>query len=259
MPLSLLSLEGKRALVTGAGTGLGQQMALGLAEAGAGLVICGRRRPPLEDTADQARAFGVDVTVMPADVTKEDDVQALRAGAGQIDILLNNAGIGDKLGPWTETTMEEWHRVLALNLDAPFRLCQLFAPPMIERHWGRIINVASIYGSVGRDPSRYPEMSNEAPAYFASKHGVHGITHCLAPHFAPYGVCINSISPGMFITEKSAERLGRPIIERLVDGTPMHRLGNQSDLKAAVVFLASPGAQFVTGQNVTVDGGWTVW
>src|SRR5437868_5661977 len=123
MGLSLLSLEGKRALVTGAGTGLGRQMALGLAEAGADLVICGRRREPLEETAGRARALGADVQVITADVTGEEDVQRLAREAGRVDILVNNAG-GGRLKPWLEVTMEDWRQTTAVNLDAPFRLCQ---------------------------------------------------------------------------------------------------------------------------------------
>ncbi len=259
MSLNLLSLEGKRALVTGAGTGLGRQMALGLAEAGADLVICGRRREPLEESAEQIRALGVEAAVIPTDVTVEADLQNLGAKAGRIDILVNNAGVGDFLRPWTEVTPEEWRSVLAVNLDAPFRLCQIFAPPMMERRWGRIINIASIYGSIGGDPRRYPGLAWDIPAYFASKHGLHGVTHYLAPRLAPYGVCINSLSPGMFATEQTDRLLSSAVIERLIDGTPMQRLGNSEDLKAVIVFLASPGAHFITGQDIIVDGGWTVW
>jgi NAD(P)-dependent dehydrogenase (short-subunit alcohol dehydrogenase family) len=256
--LELLSLAGKRALVTGAGTGLGMQMALGLAEAGADLVICGRRRAPLDDCAAQARAFGIDVDVIPADVTVEAELQRIKDGAGRIDILVNNAGFAI-LRPWTEVSLDEWRQVTALNLDAPFRLCQLFAPPMIERGWGRIINIASIYGRVGGDPSRYPGIEWDVASYFASKHGLHGVTHYLAPRLAPHGVCINSLSPGMFPSEQNEERLTPEVNARLIDGTPMKRLGQTDDLKAAVVFLASPGAKFVTGQDIVVDGGWTVW
>ncbi len=258
MSLKLLSLEGKRALVTGPGTGLGRQMALGLAEAGADLVICGRRREPLEATAAHARTYGVNVTVIPADVTQETDLQMLRDGAGQIDILVNNAG-GAHLKTWTEVTLEEWRQVMALNLDAPFRLCQIFAPPMMERSWGRIINICSVYGIIGGDPSRYPGTAWDVPSYFAAKHGVQGITHCLAPRLAPFGVCINSLSPGMFGSEQNDKVFGQDVWQALIAGTPMRRLGEADDLKAAVVFLASPGAKFVTGQNLVVDGGWTVW
>jgi NAD(P)-dependent dehydrogenase (short-subunit alcohol dehydrogenase family) len=256
--LELLSLTGKTALVTGAGTGLGLQMALGLAEAGANLVVCGRRLAPLEECAAQARAFGATVKVIPADVTVEEDVQRLKAEAGQIDILVNNAGFGMQ-GKWTEVSLAEWRQVMALNLDAPFRLIQLFAPPMMERGWGRIINIASIYGSISGDTRRYPGLDWDIPSYFASKHGLHGITHYLAPRLAPHGVCINSLSPGMFPSEQNDDKLTPAVLAALIDGTPMQRLGETDDLKAAVVFLASPGAKFMTGQDLIVDGGWTVW
>ena len=257
--LELLSLRGKRALVTGAGTGLGLQMALGLAEAGADLVVCGRRQAPLEDCAQQAQQLGAAVTVIPADITVEADVLRLQQEAGQIDILVNNAGFG-LLKPWLEVTLADWREVTALNLDATFRLIQLFAPAMMERGWGRIVNIASIYGSIAGDRRRYPGIENwDIPSYFASKHGVQGITHYFAPKFAPHGVTINSLSPGMFPSEQNEERLTAEVKAALVDGTPMQRLGETDDLKAAVVFLASPGAKFMTGQDVIVDGGWSVW
>ena len=258
MGLELLSLTGKRALVTGAGSGLGRQMAEALAEAGAALVICGRRPEPLEAAARDLRRYGVDVAAIPADVTDEHDVRRLQAWAGPVDILVNNAGIAASK-PWTDVTPAEWRQILATNLDAPFRLIQVFAPPMMERGWGRIVNVSSIYGSVGGDPSRYPGTGWDVPAYFASKHGLHGVTRYLAPRLAPHGVCINSLSPGMFPSEQTEQLLGPAVIERLVDGTPMKRLGQADDLKAAVVFLCSPGAKFTTGQDLVVDGGWTVW
>lgn len=256
--LALLSLEGKRALVTGAGTGLGLQMALGLAEAGADLVVCGRRRGPLEACAAQAQDLGAKVTIIPADVTKEEDLARLQAEAGQVDILVNNAGFGMQ-GKWTEVSLDEWREVTALNLDAPFRLIQIFAPPMMARGWGRIINIASIYGSIAGDPRRYPGLDWDVASYFASKHGLHGITHYLAPRLAPYGVCINSLSPGMFPSEQNDDKLTPEVKAALIDGTPMQRLGETDDLKGAVVYLASPAAKFTTGQDLIVDGGWTVW
>ena len=170
MGLALLNLDGKRALVTGGGVGLGHHMALGLAEAGADLVVCGRRRELLEQCAAEAREFGRDVTVIPADITREEDLQVLLRDAGHVDILLNNAGIG-LLRPWDKITREEWHSVTELNVDALFRLCQLFAPPMLERGWGRIINVSSVYGLISGDPNRYPaDMQWDNPAYVVSKH-----------------------------------------------------------------------------------------
>src|SRR5258708_38042841 len=159
---------------------------------------------------------------------------------------------------WSEVTLAEWRQVMALNLDAPFRLCQIFAPPMMERRWGRSINICPIYGILGGDPSRYP-ATWDVPSYFAAKHGVQGITHGLAPRLAPFGVCINSLSPGMFGSEQNDKVYGPEVWQALAANTPMRRLGETDDLKAAVVFLASPGAKFVTGQNIVVDGGWSVW
>lgn len=254
--LALLSLEGRRALVTGAGTGLGRQMALGLAEAGASLTICGRREQPLLECAELARDFGVDVVVSPADVTDESDLQQLVGRAGTVDILVNNAGLAPNQ-PWLEVTRDEWRSVMALNLEAPFRLVQLLAPAMMERRWGRIINVASIYGSLGGDPDRYPP-GWDVPAYFASKHALNGVTRYLAPRLAPHGVCINSLSPGAFDSEQNRGLLTEQTRAAMEQNTPARRMGDVDDLKAAVVFLASPGAAFVTGQILFVDGGWTV-
>src|SRR5205085_480820 len=125
-----------------------------------------------------------------------------------------------------------------------------------ERRWGRIINVSSMYGSFGGDPDRYPP-GWDVPSYFASKHALNGITHYLAPRLAPFGVCINSLSPGAFESEQNADLLSPEIRASMVRNTPARRMGSPDDLKAAAVFLASPGAAFVTGQTLFVDGGWT--
>jgi NAD(P)-dependent dehydrogenase (short-subunit alcohol dehydrogenase family) len=259
MALTSLSLEGLRALVTGAGTGLGLQFAQGLAEAGADLVICGRRPAPLEAAARELRQLGADVQVIQADVTNEPDLARLLAEAGRVDILVNNAG-GGEIKPWRAVSRADWDRLMDVNVWAPFRLIQLFAPPMMERRWGRIINVSSIYGLVGGDPSRYPGVEWDNVPYFASKHGLQGLTHALAPRLAPYGVSVNSLCPGMFPnTENNAGLLSPELEAALIAGTPMRRVGDDLDLKAAVVFLASPGSKFMTGQSLVVDGGWTVW
>jgi NAD(P)-dependent dehydrogenase (short-subunit alcohol dehydrogenase family) len=200
----------------------------------------------------------VDVTVLTADVTREDDLQSLREGAGRVDVLVNNAG-GGELKNWLEVTPEDWRRITAVNLDAPFRLCQLFAPQMMERRWGRIVNISSIYGIVGGDRSRYPGIEWDNAPYFASKHGLQGITHYLAARLAPYGVCVNSLCPGMFPDTENNAGLPQSVRDALIDGTPMRRVGVDDDLKGAVVFLSSPSAKFTTGQSIVVDGGWTVW
>jgi len=258
--LAALSLVGRRALVTGGGGGLGRQMALGLAEAGADVVVCGRRPAALDGTVALGAEMGATMQAIPADITAEEDVLRLGRLAGDVDILVNNAGIGPNQR-WTDVPLSSWRAVFALNVDAMFRLIQLFAPGMLERGWGRIVNIASVYGKMGGNPALYPGLDWDVPAYFASKHAVHGITHYLAPRLAPR-VTINSISPGGFSgsEQNDASGMGSDEMLRAFNAAvPMGRLGGAEDLKAAVVFLASPGAAYVTGQDLVVDGGWTVW
>lgn len=267
--LALLSLEGKRALVTGAGTGLGRSLARGLSEAGAEVVICGRRPEHLDGTVRFITEVGGTCEVVVADVTKEEDVQRLVEAVGRIDILVNNAAIAPDEA-WLTVPLDSWREVIEINLLAPFRLCQVFSPQMMERGWGRIINIASVYGSIAGKPALYPDGWDPA-SYFATKHGIHGITRYLAVRLAPHGVNINSLSPGGVITEdhaaknaagKTDEEL-RAEDERIARFTssevPLGRVGGEDDYTAPVVFLASPGARYMTGQNLIVDGGWTVW
>jgi NAD(P)-dependent dehydrogenase (short-subunit alcohol dehydrogenase family) len=251
-------LEGQTALVTGAGTGLGKAMAVGLAEAGARVCLVGRRSDPLTETADLLAAMGFSPMSIPADVTKEDDVEQLTREAGAVDILVNNAGTSDRQ-PWDNVTREDWDRVLDVNLYAAFRLCQGFAPPMVKAGRGRIINVASVYGSLAPDRSLYPDArSFDVPSYGASKAGLLGLTRHLAALLGPHGVTVNAISPGMMETERTADLIGAETREALVRRTPVRRLGQPADVQAAVVFLASPAASFITGHNLVVDGGFSL-
>jgi NAD(P)-dependent dehydrogenase (short-subunit alcohol dehydrogenase family) len=259
--LPALSLAGKRALVTGSGTGLGKMIALGLAQGGADIVVVGRRRDKLEDTAAKARAIGADVTIVTADITDEADVVRLGAEAGQVDILVNNVGIAPNQH-WTDVPLGQWREVFAVNVDAPFRLCQLLAPGMMERGWGRIINIASVYGRQGGNPALYEPLDWDVPSYFASKHAIHGVTHYLAGRLAPHGVTINDISPGGFTGSEQNEK-SQPATDerskRFFAIVPAGRIGDTDDIQAAVVFLASPGAAYITGQDIVIDGGWTIW
>jgi gluconate 5-dehydrogenase len=257
----LLDLTGRRALVTGAGRGLGRALAVGLAEAGADLVICARTADRLEETARLARAQGGDVTPVVADVTAEADVLRLRDEAGPIDILVNNAG-GAIWQPWETVSLDDWHAAFRLNLDAPFRMIQLFAPAMLERGWGRIINIASVYGSISPD-RRYYHQDWDVSSYFATKHGINGLTHYFATRFADRGVTINSLCPGGIMTEDQDAELPDSDRERLArfqnEMVPMHRLGGADDYVGPAVFLASQASQYVTGQLLVVDGGWSAW
>ena len=176
--MSSAGLSERRALVTGGGTGIGRQLAQTLALAGAEVVICGRRLAPLEEAVTEIASLGGAVSALAADVTSEDDLARI-AAAGPFDILVNNAGYG-RIEPWTEVTPESWHDVLAVNLDAPFRLSQLLVPPMVQRGWGRVVNIASVYGMVTGNPYMYPDFEWDNCAYVTSKHALIGLSKYLA-------------------------------------------------------------------------------
>jgi NAD(P)-dependent dehydrogenase (short-subunit alcohol dehydrogenase family) len=251
-------LSGRRALVTGGGTGIGRQLAQTLALAGADVVICGRRLPPLDEAAAEIGALGGAVTALAADVTSEDDLGRI-AGRGPFDILVNNAGYG-QIGPWTEVTPDDWHDVMAVNLDAPFRLSQLLVPPMVDRGWGRVVNIASVYGLVTGNPYMYQDFEWDNCAYVTSKHALLGLSKYLAVRTGGTGVTVNAISPGMFpFTEANAGRSPEESLRRLRQFTPEGRTGEVRELASALLFLVSLDSTFVTGQNIVVDGGWTLW
>lgn len=255
--LTEFNLDGRVVLVTGGGDGLGRQMTEAFVDAGARVVICGRRVEALDRTVDELSGRAP-IRPIQADVTDPDQVAHLAQAVGDVDVLVNNAG-GSVRSRWTETTPAQWRAVMTLNLEAPLWLCQQFVPGMVERGWGRVVNVASIYGVVAGDTRRYPGLGLDTASYFASKHAVIGLTKYLAVSVARTGVTVNALCPGMFPTSSKQDSLSPEIADALRDGTPMGRLGSDSDLRAAVLFLAGPGSSFVTGQSLIVDGGWTVW
>lgn len=260
--LKSLSLEGSRALVTGSGSGIGRQIALGFAEAGAELVLVGRRREPLLETAQLIRNVSEKLSsVIDADITTDEGLEKISIESGRVDVLCNNAGASD-WGDWKTISIEKWRNTFAVNVEAPFRLCQIFAPRMMESGYGRIINIGSVYGAMGGNPALYPGLDWDIAPYFASKHAVHGITHYLAPRLAIHGTTINTLSPGGFAGSEMNEKAGTGTDEQLnafFNAVPMRRLGGPDDISAAAVFLASPGSKYMTGQNLTVDGGWSIW
>jgi 2-deoxy-D-gluconate 3-dehydrogenase len=239
------------ALVTGAGRGLGRAMALGLAEAGADIVAAGRNRANLDKACKEIRALGRKALPVVTDVTKSRQLESLVRRAvmsfRKIDILVNNAGTTHR-APAEEFPLDEWDRVMNVNLKSVFILSQLVGRHMKEQGGGRIINVTSLASHIGLPLT---------PAYVASKSGLAGLTRQLAVDWAAYNIRVNAIGPGYFRTDLTAGLESHPDRGPKINmRIPMKRWGQPEDLKGAVVFLASKASEYVTGQTVYVDGGW---
>ena len=247
---SSFSLEGKVALVTGANTGLGQAMAVALAEAGADLSLVGRSSP--DDTVAKVEALGRKAHVVMADLESTERVGDIVAQTsetlGSVDVLVNNAGI-IRRNDSIDFTVDDWDAVMNVNLRTLFFLSQACAKQMIDaRTSGKIINIASMLSYQG---------GIRVPSYTASKSGVMGLTRILANEWASYGINVNAIAPGYFATNNTAalqadEKRNTEILGRI----PAGRWGDPSDLGGAVVFLASQASDYVQGITLPVDGGW---
>jgi 2-dehydro-3-deoxy-D-gluconate 5-dehydrogenase len=246
---SPFDLSGRCAVVTGAGRGLGQAIARGLAQAGADLVLLGRPGGQAS-TRDQIADLGRDVDVVDLDVSDHDAVErvaAAVAGSRQVDILVNNAGIIDREDS-VDVSRQSWNRVMDVNLGALFLLCQAFGRPMTERRQGKIVNVASLLSFQG---------GLRVASYAASKHGVAGVTKALANEWGRFGVQVNAIAPGYMTTDNTTALRADPdrsgsILERI----PAGRWGDAADIAGAAVFLSSAAADYVNGHVLAVDGGW---
>jgi NAD(P)-dependent dehydrogenase (short-subunit alcohol dehydrogenase family) len=253
-------LQGKRALVTGASSGLGVAFARGLAQAGADVVIVARRKERLDALAEEIRALGVRCLPVGADLTddaqRDAAVQRAEAEFGGVDILLNNAGIAD-VGRPENLSAADWDRVLLLNLTATFRITQAVGRGMIARgQGGRIINISSVAGLYGN-----PIFATTA--YSASKAGLNGLTRQLAVDWARHGITVNAVAPAWIPTEMNMDPREGDILpkykQRMIALTPLGRLGTPEDVVGAVVFLAAPASSYVTGHILAVDGGWMAW
>ncbi len=243
---SLFSLEGRRALVTGASRGLGQAIAISLAEAGADLVLAARDTEGLSATGDQIRALGRNAERIALDQSRPEAFNDLAAAVGEIDILVNNAGV-EQVCPSDKVSLEIWDHIVDTNLRGAFFVTQAVARGMIERRRGSIINLCSLTSYVGV-PTAVP--------YGASKSGLLGMTRGLAAEWAPFGVRVNAIAPGYFRTAMTEVFYEDDAWSgRMLGKIPMGRFGQGADLSGAVLFLASNASAYVTGQCIAVDGG----
>ena len=262
----MFDLSGKLAVVTGAGSGLGRDMALGLAEAGADVIIADLDPERGEEAAEQIRQKGKKSLSVPLDVSQPEQVEHLVEVAQEhfprIDILVNNAGISIH-APTLSCPLESWQRVFDVNTTGTFLCSQTVGRVMADAGSGCIINIASVYGHVGVDLSLADSMDDGVPredlAYSASKGAVVSMTRALATYWAKYRIRVNAISPGMMRTDRLKVGKTREIWAGLSERTPLGRPGTGNDLKGAVVYLASDASAFVTGQVLCVDGGWLAW
>ncbi len=250
----LFALTGRVAIVTGGSRGLGEEMAEGLAEAGAALMICARREQWLTPTLDRFASRGVRVEGLVADVSKQADVQAVvdqtMASYGRIDILVNNAGVAWGARP-EEMPLDKWQQVIDVNLTGAFRFAQAAGREMLKREYGRIINVSSIAGL--HAAVHGPHYA----AYAASKAGLMGLTRELAASWGRQNIRVNAIAPGFFHSRLADPAL--PLAEpALKASSPIPRIGAEGELKGVCVFLASDASNYITGQTIVVDGGWTI-
>ena len=250
----LFDLTGKIAIVTGGSRGIGKEMAEGLAEAGASLMLCARRAEWLDETLDEFRARGFNAAGKLGDVAKPEDVQSMVDETvrqfGKIDILINNAGISWGAMP-EEMPLHQWQKVLDVNLTGCFLMAQAAGREMLKQNSGSIVNIASISGLTSSANGPF------YAGYAASKAGLIGLTRELAASWGRKGIRVNAIAPGFFHSRLADAVID--IYERSIqENNVIPRVGAEGELKGAAVFLASDASSYITGQTIVVDGGMTV-
>jgi len=257
--LEKFRLDGKIALVTGGAQGIGEAFCFALGEAGAKIAVVDINLTTAEETAQRLEAKGISAIAIKSDVSNPDEVKlavkTVIGKWGELTIGVNNAGTGawrDSL----EQDFSEWRRVLSINLDSVFLCAQSEAREMAKKGYGKIINTASMSAYI----ANYPQTQC---AYNASKAGVLHLTRSLAAEWAPKNILVNSISPGYTMTERITKRLatpeGKAAYSKWIERTPMGRIATTEDLQGAIVYLASPASDFMTGADLLIDGGYCCW
>ena len=256
--LDEFSLAGRRALITGGSRGLGREIALGLAQAGADLVLVGRERDSLDAAAAEADALGVEVVTLVGDmsvpVQAEETARRAVGECGPIDVLVNNVGGRRFNVPTEEMPTETWRTQLDLNVTSAFVCTKIVGGEMVKRRSGQIVNVASISGLIAN-------RGIAGRGYEAGKAALAAFTRAVAADWAPYGVRVNAIAPGYFLTDPNRRWFDEdPALKETVESmVPMGRLGEPHEIAPLALYLASDASSFMTGAVVVIDGGYTLW
>ncbi|MGB3566361.1 MAG: SDR family oxidoreductase [Priestia megaterium] len=248
----LFDLTGKTAIITGGGRGLGEQMAKGLAEAGANIVLCSRKKEACQQVADRLARLDVKTLALTCDISQPEDIKNVVHQTietfGRIDILINNSG-ATWGAPVEEMPLEAWQKVMNINVTGTFLMSQEAGKEMIKQKAGKIINIASIAGLGGTDPQYMDTIG-----YNTSKGAVITFTKDLAVKWGQHNIQVNAIAPGFFPTKMSGAIMEQGK-DYFLSQTPLKRFGSEADLKGAAVFLASAASNYITGDVLTVDGG----